>query len=198
MNRGKKPLKYKKYKRRSGGVTFIALFFIILILVLGAVFFYNNDEKTYPRPDLYLVSYYCDKYDVETNLVYAVMKQESGFNPDAISSKGAVGLMQVMPDTASWAASKIGLDYDEAKLKDESYNLHIAIWFLSYLTKEYEGNTTKVIAAYNGGDGNVNYWLKEGIWDGTLNDADSIPFAETGHYVETVSRNLEKYREIYR
>lgn len=198
MNRYKGYGKYKRRKKPFYSLkNFLVLFCLLLVLVLIAAQFYNNAERQYPRPDSYLVSYYCAEYGVESNLVYAIMKQESNFNEDALSHKGAVGLMQLMPATAQWAAEKVGEEYDEASLTQSSYNLKLAIWFISYLQEEFDGDDTKVMAAYNAGDGNVTNWLSQGIWDGSLGDVDSIPFEETRTYVTRVSDNLEKYREIY-
>lgn len=188
-NRRKKPF--------SGLKNFLVLFCLLLAFILIAAQFYNNGERQYPRPESYLVSYYCAEYGVESNLVYAIMKQESNFQADALSPKGAVGLMQLMPSTAQWAAEKVGDDYDPDKLTQPRRNLKLGIWYISYLLEEFDGDYTKAIAAYNAGDGNVSNWLSQGIWDGTLEDVNSIPFEETRTYVTRVSDNLEKYREIY-
>ena len=196
-----KPINRNKYKRRKNNKskfkTFLLLFLALCILLFAASHLYNNGERAYPRPNSYLVAYYCADYGLESNLVYAIMKQESGFDEDAVSPKGAKGLMQLMPDTAQWAASKIGIDYDESKLTEPAYNIRLGTWYLSYLSQEFSGDITKVLAAYNAGDGNVTAWLADGVWDGTLANAASIPFPETANYVVKVTENLENYRELY-
>ena len=191
------PYTYKKKKSRGGFRQFLILFCVLLAFVFVVVHLFGDSENSYPRPHSYLVEYYCDDYQVDSNLVYSIMKQESNFNPDAISHKGATGLMQLMPETAQWCSGKMGIDYNQDDLTDPSYNLNLAIWYLSYLNGVFQDDTTKVIAAYNGGEGNVETWISEGIWYGTLENASDIRLGETSHYVKNVSTNLEKYREIY-
>ncbi|MEE0775854.1 MAG: lytic transglycosylase domain-containing protein [Bacillota bacterium] len=188
---------YSKKKKNSGVKQFFIVFFVLLTLAFVVVHLFSDSERAYPRPYSYLVEYYCEDYGVDSNLVYSIMKQESGFDPDARSHKGAAGLMQVMPETAQWSTSKMGIEYREDELTDPSYNLNISIWYLSYLNGVFGGNTVEIIAAYNGGEGNVETWLSNGTWDGTVENASDIPFGETSRYVENVSANLQKYQEIY-
>lgn len=188
--------KYRKKKNHSGLMMFLTLFILLLAFVFVVLHVFNDAERLYPRPYSYLVEFYSAEYSVDSNLVYSIMRQESRFDPDVESDKGAVGLMQVMPKTAQWSSSKMGIEYHEEDLKDPSYNLNIAIWYISYLADVFS-NTTEVIAAYNGGEGNVSEWLSNGTWDGTLERAGDIPLEETSHYVRNVSANLKKYQEIY-
>lgn len=184
-------------KKRKGCSNFIVIFLLLSLFIFVITYFFFSDEEEYPRPYATTVSYLCIENGVDRNLVYAIMKQESDFTPDAVSEKGAAGLMQLMPKTASWAAGKMGIEYDAEKLKDAKYNLKIAIWYLKYLNQAFDGDTTKVIAAYNGGENNVRLWVKEGTWDGTLANASAIPFGETAQYLIRVSENYKKYQEIY-
>ncbi|MEG0874110.1 MAG: lytic transglycosylase domain-containing protein [Clostridiales bacterium] len=198
MTKSRKNNRYSKKQKKSKVGTFFILFILLSIFVLVAVCVFNTSERAYPRPHSYTVATYCNEYTVDSNLVYAIMKQESNFEPTAVSQKGALGLMQLMPETAQWCAGKIGIEYKEDKLDKPSYNLKISIWYISYLNSIFKNDTTKVIAAYNGGYGNVLSWVKDGVWDGTLADAHSIPFGETAHYVQAVSDNLKNYQKIYK
>lgn len=112
------------------------------------------------------------KYDVDPALVAAVIEQESRFKPRAISPVGARGLMQLMPRTGRWMGAR--------NLYDPEQNVDAGVKYLKYLDKTFNGDTKKVIAAYNAGEGNVRRYR------GTP------PFRETRTYVKNVTRNYEK------
>lgn len=115
---------------------------------------------------------YCDKYSVEPSLVLSVIWTESKFRPRAVSGAGAVGLMQLLPSTAEYVASMLGVEFDEDKLYEPEYNIMLGTKYLAYLGERFEGDY--VLAAYNAGEGRVSKW------DG------SIPLRETAKYVKTV------------
>lgn len=105
------------------------------------------------------VEKYSNLYGVDENLVYAVIRCESRFNPNAKSKKGAVGLMQLMPSTASWCAKILGEEYSEDMLYNPEYNIKIGSYYLSYLFTVFL-DEQQVIMAYNAGEGNVKKWLQ--------------------------------------
>lgn len=125
-------------------------------------------------------------------LVSAVIAQESGGRQSAVSPKGAVGIMQVMPDTAREVAGQMGLEYDPEKLKsDATYNKALGTRYLQNMLGRYGGNQTLALAAYNAGPGNVDKWIKANgdPNQGQISDADfaaAIPFKETRDYVAKV------------
>ena len=116
----------------------------------------------------------------------------------AISPKNARGLMQIAPITGKWASEELQLiNYSESSLFIPNVNIHIGCWYISKLRKEFNGNLRLMLAAYNGGSGNVKKWLQDPRYsvDGkTLKD---IPFKETKEYVEKVSKYYRIYRAIY-
>jgi len=114
----------------------------------------------------------CEKYGVDPHLARAVMRMESGGNPNAISRAGAIGLMQLMPGTAR------GLGVDP---KDPHKNLEGGIKYLARLTDKYDGNLTLALAAYNAGSGRVDSY--GGV----------PPFPETQRYVKNVLALYQKY-----
>ncbi len=129
----------------------------------------------------------------------AVVKVESGFDPLATSSRGARGLMQVMPETARWVAGELGWSrFDAASLYDPAVSLTLGGWYLAYLRdREFGGRLVPALAAYNAGRDAVRLWLARGSWDGTVAGADSIPYPETRSFVRRVGRVYRVYRLLY-
>lgn len=137
-------------------------------------------------------------YGVDPLLVAAVIRVESKFHPDAVSPKGAKGLMQIMPATAEWIAPQAGFtDFQEDMLLDPEINIQLGTWYLANLAKEFDDRTDVVIAAYNGGRGQVNRWLEDGVWSGKYDDRANIPFPETRSFVFKVRTAYGQYQKLY-
>lgn len=139
--------------------------------------------------------------EVEPAIVYAVARQESAFNPRAISSAGARGLMQLMPATAKRTAQRFGLDFNlDRLLEDPAYNARLGSAHLRELMEDWKGSHVLVFAAYNAGPGNVRKWV-EAYGDPRNPNVDlvdwveRIPFQETRNYVQRVIENLNVYRQ---
>ncbi len=130
-------------------------------------------------------------------LVDSVIAQESGGRIDAVSPKGARGLMQLMPETARDMAAELGLDFSEARLTtDASYNKQLGTAYLSKMLDRYDGEHALALAAYNAGPGRVDEWLQRngdprtgeisvGAW------VERIPFEETRNYTHKILRDLQ-------
>ena len=184
--------------RNSGGSKLGIIISILLIVSVAFGFIFDLaltmiEKKIYPKPDEYLpyVEKYSDEYGVPQELIWAVIKTESGFDSSAESGVGAVGLMQLMPDTFNEITTyrlKEGLDI--GMRYDPETNIRYGTYYLSYLYGRY-GEWDVAIAAYNAGLGNVDEWL--------VNDPDleKIPFKETRNYVKKVNKTKEKYENIY-
>ena len=125
----------------------IAIFTVAVIVLLSQIF---------PIKYKNAVEIACDRFGVDQALCYAVIKAESGFNPRAISNKGAIGLMQLMPSTAKWCAERLGIEYDENLLLTPEYNINLGVYYLSYLMQKFDEKYA--ICAYNAGEGNVKKW----------------------------------------
>ena len=177
------------------GILFLLLcFFSFFLLKLN----YVQRNWMYPFPHREIVSEFSAKYQVDRYLVAAVIKGESGFRPEVHSHRGAVGLMQLMPDTAEWIANQIEDDeFTIERLHEPDTNIRYGIWYLSSLEQEFNGNDILVLAAYNAGRGNVHDWMVEYRWDDEFRDIDAIPYGETREYVHRVLRYREKYRSLY-
>ena len=137
---------------------------------------------------------------LENELVHAVIKQESAFDPKAISRVGARGLMQVMPATASKVSKKIKAGYSKKRLtSDTQYNIKIGSYYLHSLIEEYDSYLLALIG-YNAGPRRVNRWIKK-FGDPRKSNVDKvswiekIPIKETRLYVKIVLSNLQVYRQ---
>lgn len=156
----------------------------------------------YPFPYRSTVENYSSRWKVDKFLAIAVMKAESNFSETAHSQSGAVGLMQIMPETAAWIAYQLGEKSEEAiddikNLHDPETNIRYGTWYLAELEDEFKGNDVLALAAYNAGRGNVHEWIKENNWSENFSDVDKIPYAETRDYVKRVLHCREKYAKLY-
>ncbi len=154
----------------------------------------EKEREEYPLKYAEYVEKYARMYEIEPEVIYAVIKTESNFDPGAVSQKGAMGLMQLIPDTFKWACEKEKLEYDEAKITDPEMNIRCGTYYLHYCKNEFEIWET-AYAAYNAGVRQVKTWLDdENISkNGHLIN---IPYKETEKYVEKVLKAKEKYTEI--
>lgn len=173
--------------------TIICLAACLLLLTISPVV----QKYIYPLPERELVFQYAAENQLDPYLVAAVIRVESRFSDQAESVSGARGLMQLMPDTAQWAAERMGIDYQPDQLFEGEYNIRMGCWYLRELLDEYDGNLTVALAAYNGGRGNVSTWLEDGTWDGSLADLPALPFPETRDYVQRVWRDYHRYQKLY-
>jgi soluble lytic murein transglycosylase len=174
----------------------ILIFFAMLALALAGAGAWVVDEE----PDWYLRARYPLEYeqlvranarnkDLEPALVAAVIYAESRFDPNARSAAGAVGLMQLLPETAEFIARKTGgKDFVVADLRDPEINVRYGTWLLSYLSDYYDGDVPTALAAYHAGPGAVDEWRRRG---------QGIVFPETEAYVSEVERVRRVYEKAY-
>jgi soluble lytic murein transglycosylase len=137
-------------------------------------------------------------HGVEPALVYAIMREESGYQPDALSVVGARGLTQIMPDTGRRLASDLGAAaFDPGELFVPDRNLELGAFYLSQLLARFDGRMSAAIASYNAGPEAVARWLAA---DPTGEDdewVESIPYDQTRGYVKRVLRSVHVYRALY-
>jgi soluble lytic murein transglycosylase len=173
---------------------------VLAILLSTAAFFVSREleKRTYALLYADEIKKSADEFALDRYLVAAVIHCESRNVEDARSYRGAIGLMQIMPQTGEWIAEKLGIEnYTEAMLLEPDHNIRFGCWYLKYLSDRYgDGDIDKVLAAYNAGPGNVEKWLnsEEYSQQGRLT---SIPFKETENYVEKVGYAARKYEELY-
>lgn len=181
------------------GSTFLAW----CMIILGWHYFAVGEPylaRTYAYPLEHSATVYASAQanKVPYSLVAGVILAESKFNEHAESAPGALGLMQLMPETAHWIAEQM----NEPKLTDNDIkepdtNIKLGTWYLAYLLNEFKGNKVLALAAYNAGRGHVEEWMTQYGWGDDFDNIEDIPFAETREYVTAVLKNQEKYESLY-
>ncbi len=175
----------------------IVIFIIILVVVL------SKDKILkiiYPKTYSEIISIYAKEYDVEENLIYAVIKAESNFKSEAVSNKSAIGLMQIVEDTAIDVARKNNIEINTENVQEEllniDNNINIGTKYLSTLLSQY-GNKEVALAAYNAGIGTVDNWIEKQIIKADGSDIENIPYKETNNYVRKILRDYNIYNYLY-
>ncbi|MGM0472135.1 MAG: lytic transglycosylase domain-containing protein [Bacillota bacterium] len=177
---------------------YLVLIFCLMVGVIGIVNYQQILRFFYPLYYQDLIFAYAAEYDLDPYLLAAIIKIESKFDRRATSHRGARGLMQIMPQTGQWIADRLGVeDFTEEDLYQAELNIKFGCWYLAHLKKIFDDDLILVIAAYNGGQGNVNQWLKSDEWSGKHQDSDQIPFNETKDYVEQVMQTYYRYQWLY-
>ncbi|TCQ08176.1 soluble lytic murein transglycosylase [Serpentinicella alkaliphila] len=188
-------------KRRRFSWLRLIIFSLILILSIVIVAFHSFSwivKAIYPTHYIDIVEKYAEVYNIDPYLVLSIIKNESKFNPEAVSRKDARGLMQIAPITGQWASEKLPIEsYSQDMLFDPELNIQIGCWYLSILNNQFASNFELVVAAYNAGNGNVSRWLSNPEYSADGKNLDNIPFGETRIYQQRVLRDYERYKRIY-
>lgn len=175
-----------------------AVIFLVFAIYLTFASEAFQRHYLYPFPYRDTVETYSDRYRVDPYLAIAVIKTESKFQDGVHSHRGAIGLMQLMPDTAEWIAGQLeDPSYSIEAIHEPERNIRYGIWYLSTLQREFDGNDVLALAAYNAGRGNVQSWIREYGWPADFHDIDAIPYKETREYVRKVLLTEHKYRSLY-
>lgn len=184
----------QRHKTKTSWFTKLILTCFIL-LTIGFIFFISNITKlNYPFSYAETINQYANLNNLDPLLVAAVIREESRFQADAVSGKGACGLMQLMPATAEEMAGKMGETYTKASLMKPENNIRYGTAFLASLMKKYDGDMVLALAAYNAGGSRVDGWAakKEGAF--TIGD---IQYQETRDYVRKVLESYKTYQRLY-
>ena len=176
---------------------------VIILLIITILFVIFKDKLLkilYPKTYSEIVSVYAEEYDVEENLIYAVIKAESNFESQAVSNRDAIGLMQIVEETAIDVAKKNNIDIDTENIEEEildiDNNINIGTKYLSTLLTQY-GNIEVALAAYNAGIGTVNNWIEKQVIQADGSDIENIPYKETNNYVRKILRDYRIYNDLY-
>lgn len=155
-------------------------------------------KQIYPLKYANYVEKYAQDNSLDVMLIYAIMKAESNFEPNITSSSGAMGLMQIMENTAREIARKKEIELSTKEmLYQPEINIMLGTAYFAQLLKTYDGNINLSLAAYNAGIGNVAKWIENGIIQVDGSDIENIPFKETNNYVRKILRDYKIYRELY-
>ncbi|MBE9161592.1 MULTISPECIES: transglycosylase SLT domain-containing protein [Microcoleaceae] len=152
-------------------------------------------QALYPFPYLETIVKWSQERQINSLLVTALIRQESRFMPGIKSVVGATGLMQVMPETATWVSEKINLK--KYSLENIDDNIKLGTWYLDHTHDEYKNNSMLAVASYNAGPNAVADWLKRFSFSDPDAFAEKIPFPETKGYVKSVFENYWNYLRIY-
>ncbi len=188
-----------KYRRPFA----IILIFLIALVVglLVDLSWCALEKAAYPRKYSEFVEKYSEEFNIPEDLIYATMKVESSFEPEAISKAGARGLMQMMPSTFEWLTSDehLGEHLTPNMLYDPETNIRYGVYYLKYLYTKFNYDADLVSAAYNGGEGNVAEWLLDERYADGEGGLEDYPdgFDETKNYVKKIRKSREMYQKLY-
>ncbi len=158
------------------------------------------ERQNHPQAYADIVKKYATAYNIPEEIIFSVIKVESGFDPSARSEDDALGLMQMVPDTFEWLTgdNHLGENLSFSSLQNPDVSIRYGTYYLSYLAGRFDRNWTNVFAAYNAGETRVAKWVKNSEYvdeSGTLIYFNG--YEETEAYVKRVNKSIEKYRELY-
>lgn len=191
--------KKRKSKDKTRRDLKLAIIVLLILAFLSAVAYFG-----YPQVQKYLyplkykeeIINETDSFGLSSALIAAIIYTESGFDENDISNAGAVGLMQIMPDSGKWIAGKLGIDFNESMLKDPDTNIKLGCWYVKYLMDRFS-DMDSVLAAYNAGPNKVADWLDDKNYSQDGKTLTNIPYDETKNYVEKVKGACDVYKKIY-
>ena len=172
---------------------FFVLLIITGVIIAGAIMLLN---QYYPLRHIDIIDECAATYDLEPELICAVIHAESRFDKDAVSRKGASGLMQIMESTAYWLTPKMGMtDFHYDQIFDPEINIHMGCYYLNMLIKQY-GDIEAALCAYNAGSNTVDGWLNNPKYSDDGKTLKYIPFQETREYVKRINDRQRIYTWI--
>ena len=195
----------RKNKRKIAVKKYSVLLMTVIVFLLGFGGWrvWSSDfvqmRFVYMWPYQQEILEYSDKNKIDPFLIAAIIKNESGFDQKAVSDAGAVGLMQIMPETGRWIAEQMGIDcYTDDALYLSRTNIRMGCWYVGELEHEFKENLTLIMIAYNAGRGQTKQWMQENNWDYNFNRIEEIPFPDTRVYVNKVLQDRDKYYLYYK
>ena len=148
----------------------------------------------YPKPYVQEVEEAAQEFSLDALLVYGIMREESRYDPEAISRAYAQGLMQIIPSTRDWIGEQLKIEIDPIEIFDPGMNIHLGAWYLRHLLDYFEEDLHYAVAGYNGGPGNVNAWKENPLVREKADFLRWIGFGETREYIPKVLLSYEVYR----
>lgn len=169
---------------------------VVIIIIFSVGLFYITTK--YPLIYEESMERYSTEYNIDFYLIASIINVESKYDKNAVSKKGAKGLMQISSQTGQWASEVLSIeDYDDDMLFNPETNIKIGSWYLDTLMGEFDNRLDLVLAAYNAGSGNVSKWLCQREYSDDGENLTNIPFKETEDYLKRVKQNYKVYSKIY-
>ena len=189
-------------RRRRRRRTFFAILAaaLIVLIALGAWALFGRDRvdlSRYPMTYAPEIRAAAQEFSLDPAYVASVVLAESSFDAEAVSSVGAIGLMQIMPATGEWIAGKLDDVFDVQRLYEPSVNLRYGCWYLRFLLDRYDGDMRTASTAYHQGQGRVDEWLQDPQYSQDGRTLTAISSAVTDTYVNRIMENYEHYKELY-
>ncbi len=180
-----------KVKKKKGNKTgYFLVFFIAVALILGGAFLLY--QVKYPVKYENFIIKYSSQYALDKTMVCSLINEESSFNKDAVSAKGAMGLMQITPATGEFISNKLGEEFMKENLLDPETNIRYGCFYLDYLRAKFVDEEV-YLSAYHAGETTVRLWLsnqnlsKDGV---TL---EKVPYKITREYTTSILQGKNHY-----
>jgi len=173
---------------------------LIVLIALGAWALFGRDRidlSRYPMTYAPEIRAAAQEFSLDPAYVASVVLAESSFDAEAVSSAGAIGLMQIMPATGEWIAGKLDDVFDVQRLYEPSVNLRYGCWYLRFLLDRYDGDMRTASTAYHQGQGRVDEWLQDPQYSQDGRTLTAISSAVTDTYVNRIMESYEHYKELY-
>lgn len=202
--------KRRRKNKNSGAKSFFSLLPLILIGAIAGFMLIKWSiveikEFRYSLPYEDYVVRYCEEYEIDPLFIYAMMKQESNFDPEAVSIDDARGLLQLTEETYDWVKSRmraegsvfLGDTGTFEDMFDPQTNIRYSVWLTAYLFDTF-GNEETVVAAYHAGLNITKQWLESAEYSADGKTLDIIPYPDTRYHVKKVMGYYKEYKELYR
>ena len=190
-------------RRRQRRRTFFAILATALavLIALGAWALFSRSGRLpfnrYPVRYEQEIRNAAAEFSLDPAYVASVVLAESSYDAQAVSSAGAIGLMQIMPSTGEWIAGKLGDTFDVQRLYEPSVNLRYGCWYLRFLLDRYAEDMYTASTAYHQGQGRVDDWLEDPAYSEDGKTLSVISSAVTDTYVNRIMESYEHYKELY-
>ena len=190
-------------RRRQRRRTLLAIFAsaLTVLIALGAWALFGReriDLSRYPMTYAPEIRAAATEFSLDPAYVASVVLAESSFDAEAVSSVGAIGLMQIMPDTGEWIAGKLEDEpFDVQRLYQPEVNLRYGCWYLRFLLDRYDGDMYTASTAYHQGQGRVDQWLEDPEYSEDGRTLTAISSAVTDTYVNRIMESYANYQELY-
>ena len=190
-------------RRRQRRRTLLTIFAsaLIVLIALGAWALFGRgrmDLSRYPMTYAPEIRAAAAEFSLDPAYVASVVLAESSFDAEAVSSAGAIGLMQIMPATGEWIAGKLEDEpFDVQRLYQPEVNLRYGCWYLRFLLDRYDGDMYTASTAYHQGQGRVDQWLEDPEYSEDGRTLTAISSAVTDTYVNRIMESYAHYQELY-